>query len=109
MALLLNTYFLFRHGAQDSGTLFLFRTTRYCPPEELFSLLDGGVGVISKTQVAYQIPIFVSPSVIAKVLYVPRDSQMKLRLKSRMTIILEEILRRLNYRPICVWVISASS
>ena len=41
-------HFLFRHGAHDSGTLFLFLTTRYCPSGENCPLLvaDGGVGVI---------------------------------------------------------------
>ena len=44
------THFLFRQGAHDNGTLFLFLTTRYCPSGENWPLLvvdvEGGVGVI---------------------------------------------------------------
>ena len=44
------SHFLFRHGAHDNGTLFLFLTTRYCPSGENWPLLvdvvDGGVEAI---------------------------------------------------------------
>ena len=44
------TDFLCRHGPQESGTRFLFRTTRYwasgeCPPT-LEEVVEGGVGVM---------------------------------------------------------------
>ena len=46
-------HFLFRQGAQDNGTRFLFLTTRYEPSGENCPLLevvaDGGVGVMFGT------------------------------------------------------------
>jgi hypothetical protein len=46
----MGTHFLCRHGPQDNGTLFLFRTTRNCAsgewPPALEDVVEGGVGVI---------------------------------------------------------------
>ena len=40
-------HFLFLQGAHESGTLFRFRTTRYCPSGELLVVVaEGGVGGI---------------------------------------------------------------
>lgn len=50
-----STYFRWRHGPHERGTLFRFRTTLYCPSGEgplLDEVVDGGVGLILAVQKA---------------------------------------------------------